>query len=403
MIKDYFIMATRNIRKRRLRSWLTLVGIFVAIATIFVLISLSLGLESAVEEQFRLLGTDKLFILPKGQLAGPGTGGAIQLTQDDLDTINKVRGIKESTYWIGDSAKIEFADQTRYVMAIGLDLETSDLFMESGSYKIEEGRKLKEGEKGSIMIGSQYKHNNFFKKPVQAGDKLTVNGQDFKVKGIFTSIGSPPDDKLVFMEESDFRELFSLDIRIDEIVTQVEPGYDVQEIADLVEKKLRKSRDVTEKTQDFTIFTMNQLLESFGVILNILTGFLLGIAGISLIVGGIGIANTMFTSVLERTKEIGIMKSVGAKNSDITLIFLMESGLLGLIGGIIGVILGIAIGQSIEYIAINQLGTTLLAVETPLWLILGSLAFAFLSGAISGTWPAYRASKIKPTEALRYE
>ena len=144
-------------------------------------------------------------------------------------------------------------------------------------------------------------------------------------------------------------------------------------------------------------------MESFGVILNIITAFLIGVAAISLLVGGIGIANTMYTSVLERTKEIGVMKSVGAKNSDITLIFLIESGLLGLVGGIIGIALGIAIGQFVEYIAINQLATTLLRVSTPAWLVVSCLLFAFLAGATSGTLPALRAAKIKPTDALRYE
>ena len=126
-------------------------------------------------------------------------------------------------------------------------------------------------------------------------------------------------------------------------------------------------------------------------------------AAISLLVGGIGIANTMYTSVLERTKEIGVMKSVGAKNSDITLIFLIESGLLGLVGGIIGIVLGVGIGQIVEYIAINRLGTTLLQVSTPFWLIISCLLFAFLAGAAFGTLPALRAAKINPTEALRYE
>lgn len=403
MISDYFTLAFRNIRKRKLRSWLTLVGIFISIATIFVLIALSLGLQGAVEEQFRLLGTDKFFIQPRGQLAGPGTGGAVELTQDDLDVVEKVTGVKELSPWTGASAKIEFNDEVRYVTVVGIDLETSDLFMETGAYKAEEGRVLKEGDQEDIMIGSQFKHNNLFKKPVTAGDKILINDHEFDVKGILNPIGNPGDDRLIYMSMEDFRPLFGIPERIDTIVVQVESGEDVQEVAEKTEKKLRSSRDVTEKTQDFTILTPEELLESFGTILNIITGFLLGVAGISLIVGGIGIANTMYTSVVERRKEIGVMKAVGAKNSDIILIFLIESGLLGLVGGIIGVILGIAIGKGIEYIAINQLGTTLLAVSFPVWLIVGCLAFAFLAGALSGTLPAMQASRVKPTEALRYE
>src|SRR3990167_3487203 len=99
MISDYFKLALRNLRKRRLRSWMTMVGIIISIATIFLLISLSLGLRGAVEEQFRLLGTDKFFIQPRGQSAGPGTEGAVMLTQADVDVVEKITGVKAVVYW----------------------------------------------------------------------------------------------------------------------------------------------------------------------------------------------------------------------------------------------------------------------------------------------------------------
>jgi putative ABC transport system permease protein len=138
-------------------------------------------------------------------------------------------------------------------------------------------------------------------------------------------------------------------------------------------------------------------------VLNMVQVFLIGIAAISLIVGGIGIMNTMYTSVLERTKEIGTMKAVGAKNSDILFIFLSESGLLGLIGGIMGVVLGLGISKTVEIIAVTSLNTTLLKAAVPGYLVIGCLSFAFLIGALSGTIPALTASKLKPADALRYE
>ena len=177
----------------------------------------------------------------------------------------------------------------------------------------------------------------------------------------------------------------------------------MKEVAERVERKLQKSRGVNDKTQDFTILTPEELLEDFRTILNIITGFLLGVATVSLIVGGIGIANTMYASVLERTKEIGIMKSVGAKNKDILMIFLFESALLGLVGGIIGIVLGFGISKGIEYIAIEFLATTLLQAAAPLYVIIFLLTFAFLSGAVFGALPAMRASKLNPVDALRYE
>ena len=111
----------------------------------------------------------------------------------------------------------------------------------------------------------------------------------------------------------------------------------------------------------------------------------------------------MYTSVLERTKEIGVMKAIGARNRDVLFIFLIESGLLGLVGGIIGVILGIGAVKSIEYIAFQQLGTKLLQAAIPIWLIVVCLLFAFLIGSISGSLPAWQASKTNVVDALRYE
>ncbi|MBX4212098.1 ABC transporter permease [Candidatus Pacearchaeota archaeon] len=403
MIGDYFSMAVKNVRKRRLRSWLTMLGIFISIATIFTLLSASLGLQGAVKEQFRILGTDKFFIQPKGQAAGPGSGGAVSLTTKDVDTIEKVPGVKTLSYSVYGSAEVIFQNQKRYFMVTGYPLDKADVFTELGAYKADEGRLLKQGDKGSVMIGSQYKYNALFKKPVSAGDTLTIQGKEFKVKGILQPIGNPGDDRNILMPIDDFNQIFNITDRVDAIFVQVEQGQDLKEVVARVERRLRSERGVTEKTQDFEISTPEELLASFGTVLNIITGFLLGISAISLLVGGIGIANTMYTSVIERTREIGTMKAIGAKNQDILFIFLIESGMLGLIGGIIGVVLGIGISKSLEYIAVHQLGTTLLKSATPAYLIIGCLLFAFLSGALSGLWPAWRATKIKPVDALRYE
>ena len=373
MISDYMLIALKNIRKRKLRAGLTLLGITISIATIFILISVSLGLQQAVEEQFRLLGTDKFFIQPRGQAAGPGTGGAVQLTEKDADVIKKVAGVKEISVWAASAAKIEIDDEIRFVTVVGIDLDTSDFFIETGAYQAEEGRVLEKGDTFDVMIGSQYKHNNFFSKPVTIRDAILINDVSFDVQGILEPIGNPGDDRLIYMPLEQFRELFNIKERIDTIVVQVEEQDKLKEISDSVERKLLKSRNVDEDTKDFTIFTPEELLASFGTILTIITAFLTGIAAISLLVGAIGIANTVYTSVLERTKEIGVMKAVGAQNKDILTIFLIESGLLGLVGGIFGVLLGVAVSKTIEYIAVHQLGTNLLKAAIPAYLIISRL------------------------------
>jgi len=403
MITDYFKLAIKNIRKRKLRSWLTLLGIFISVSIIFVLISLSLGLQLAVQEQFQSLGGDKFFVQPLGQFGGPGTGAAATLTTDDVDAIEKVSGVERVSYFVGGSAKVEFDNQVKYFPVYGMPKDGMQLYIESGSVKIDEGKLIDQSLTKEVMLGSDFKSGNVFDKPVKAGSKLLINGQEFKVKAIFQPIGNPSDDKNIIMEVEDFKAMFNTGNRVDYIIIQIKEGEDIKAVADAVDRKLMSERHLTEKTKDYTILTPEELLQSFTTILNIITYFLAGVAGISLLVGAIGIANTMYTSVLERTKEIGIMKSIGARNSDILLIFLIESGLIGMIGGIIGVGLGILFAKAVEFVAINQLNTTLLKAATPFYLIAGCIGFAFLIGAISGLLPARNASRVKIVDALRYE
>jgi len=404
MIKDYFILAFRNLLKRKLRTSLTLLGIFISIATIFMLISLSLGLQGAIEEQFRILGADKFFILPSvGFLGPPGSVGGVILTEDDVDVVKKVRGVKDFSYVVVANAEVEFSNEKKFLMVLGLPLENLDVWTESGAWATDKGKDLGEGDVGKLTLGSLYSEGKVFSKEIVPGNKLTINGEKFKVQGISKQIGNPGDDSAILMSLEDLRRLFDIPNRVDQIAIQVEEEKDLLIVAERVEKKLRNSRGLTEDTQDFDVLTPDELLESFGAILIIITGFLLSVAAISLLVGGIGIVNTMYTSVIERTKEIGTMKAIGAKNKDILMIFLIESGLLGLVGGIVGVGLGFSISKSIEYIAINSLNTTLLQAAAPAYLVIGCLMFGFLIGAISGTFPALQASKTNVVDAIRYE
>jgi len=405
MIKDYFRIAFRSLKERKARSILTVTGIFLAILTIFVLMSLSLGLNDFVNEQFEMLGTDKFFIQPRGQAGPPGAGGAVELTLDDVDIINKVKGVDIATYFVIGNAKIGFNEKTRYYMAIGLPAEEreAELIFEASDLEVEDGRFLKDTDSKKILIGYNYKYRDLFGKPVNAGDTIELNGVEFEVVGILGAVGNPGDDQQVYISFEDFNGLFDSGDRVDIIYAQVKLGEDINEVANRAERKLMNFRDVDEKTKDFTVSTPEELLEMFGNILNILTVFLIGIGLISIIVGGIGIANTMYTSVLERQKEIGTMKAIGAKNSDILLIFVIESGILGLFGGLIGVVGGIIIAKGIEYVVLVYFGSNMLRASLNPIIIIGSLGFAFFIGLISGVLPSYQASKLKPVDALRYE
>jgi putative ABC transport system permease protein len=405
MIEDYFIIANRNLNSRKLRSWLTLIGVIISIMIIFLLISLSFGLESAIKEQFRQLGTDKFYIEPKGQIGGSGTGTdtVVNFTKKDSEKVNRMRGIKEATYWALADAKIQNKKIIKYTKVAGIDA-SSKLFPESGFLRIEEGKLLDKRDIGKIVVGSQFRNYNYLGKDIKLGKKIEIQGVEFRIKGFLKTFGSPPDDRVIYMTIEDFRKVFpEKKDQISMIIAQIKDGEDINNVADMTEKKLRTFRNVDEDDQDFIILTPNELLETINNILNIITGFLLTIAAISLIVGSINIANTMYTSVLERTKEIGIQKAIGAKNSDILKIFSIEAGLIGLGGGIIGVLIGILIAKSIEFYTTNYLGIGLLQVYLSFNLIGGCLLFSFIVGLISGIFPAWGASKIKPAVALRYE
>lgn len=375
-----------------------MMGIFIGMAAVVSLISLGQGLESSINEQFESIGVDKLFIQSKGIFGAPTTE-VNPLTEKDLKIIENTNGVRDAVGLIIKAAKIEFNDEVRHFTIIGFEAEDA-LIEEVYNYDIEEGDKLRKGEKSKIVLGNAFLNSDIFGKDLKLRDKVLINDREFKVKGFYETFGNKPDDSTIYLPYDTIKELYEIDDEYSFLIAKVDG--DAEEVGEKIERKLRNERDVDEGNEDFTIQTPKEILESFNAILNILQIFLIGIASISLVVGGIGITNTMYTSVLERTKEIGVMKSIGATNSDILTIFLIESGMLGLLGGIIGVILGVGLSKLVEFGAAGA-GFSIIKVSFPLELIIGTLLFSFLVGSLSGAVPAYKASKLKPVDALRYE
>ena len=194
---------------------------------------------------------------------------------------------------------------------------------------------------------------------------------------------------------------FDIENDYDLVVVIVYEGENIIELQETIERTLRRDRDQNIGDEDFEVSSVQETLDGLNNILTTVQILLIGIAAISLIVGGIGIANTMYTAVLERRKEIGIMKAVGGTNKDVLILFLIESGLLGLTGGIIGLLLGIGISKTVEFAAFQYFGDSILKAIVPWYLIVGSLLFAFLVGAISGTLPARTASKMKIVDTFK--
>lgn len=406
MIKDYLKLPWREIRRRKLRSWLTLIGIFIGIVAIVSLITLGQGLENAITQQFQSLGSDNLLIYPKGNPFNAGlSNGAIKITEKDLEVVRDISEVTIATGMIYTTAGIEYNDNIRYAFVSGLPSEKDErkLIREAQSFDIMDGRFFEDGDKYKAVLGYEYSKESFMGKAVEVGDKVKINGYEFKVIGIMEKIGSPPDDQAAVTPIDTYQEIFDTGDEIGLIFAQTEVGEDPSEVAKEVEKSLREHRDVDEGEEDFTVETPEQLMESFSSILNIIQAVLIGIAGISLLVGGVGIMNTMYTAVLQRTREIGIMKALGARNSHIMWLFLIESGLYGLGGGILGSAIGIGFAKVVEKLFEVAVGPNFLSIEINIYLILATLIFSFIVGSLSGIAPAWQASRLKPVDALRYE
>jgi len=413
MMKDYFLMAISSIRHRSMRSWLTMIGIFVGIAAVVSLISVGQGMQTAIEAQFEDMGVNILLVQPLGAgFLTSGDDNPAQLTEEDEDRVKKTKGVLETAGFVFRSGRIDYKDDVNFQFISGLPSDDPDklrLAQKVNVLKIIEGRNLEPGDKFKAVAGYSYTiKDEVFPKVAGPGSKLKINGVGFEIIGILQKTGSPTDDKGLIIPLDVAEDVLEIpgeegNRNRDMIVAEISLGMDPEIVAESVHRHLMKFRNLDDGEEDFQVETADQLLGSFNSILAVVQAVLIGIAAISLLVGGIGITNTMYTAVLERTKEIGIMKAIGARNSDVLLIFLIESGTLGLIGGGLGVLIGYGISSMVTVALKSVMLDTYIQTFFPPWLIFGALGFSFIVGTLSGTLPAIQASKMNPVDALRYE
>ncbi len=342
-MKDYFLIAFGSLRKRFLRTSLTMLGIFIGIATVVALISLGQGMQDAINAQFASIGSDKVIV--QGASAGfgpPGQNTAGIVDKNDLEIVRKIQGVKRAAGRLLRSVNLEFEENTvtSFAASLSEDAEDGALIIEANNLRAEYGRMLKPSDSKKIMVGNHFWTIDHFGKPLEIGSKLYVNGEKFEIAGLLDKIGAGRDESII-MNEKDMRELLDEDEEFSAIFAQVNNGENPADVADRIIRIMRRDRNQKEGFEDFTVSTSEDLISSINVILGVVQAVFIGIALISLLVGGIGIMNTMYTSVLEQTSDIGVMKAIGAKNSDIMQIFVIESGLLGLSGGAIGILIGI--------------------------------------------------------------
>ena len=391
----------RNLAHRKGRSFLTILSIFIGIATIFIFISFGLGLYTYMNEFMEGSSADKVIIQAEG-IGAPGLDTTFKLEDKDLRAVEKTAGVYEASGAIFKVAEIEFRNEKKYVFIMGYD-PRNPLVMDIGDVEIGEGRSFRWGETTKIVLGYNYKiKDKIFSNEIKLNEKVEIQGKDMKVVGFYEAIGNPQDDSNIYVVEDAIEELFPNDtISYGMIVARVDPDK-IDWTVENIERKLRGVRDLEKGKEDFYVQSFADLIESYAGAMNLIIGFVILIALISILVSAVNTANTMVTSVLERTKEIGIIKAIGAKNSEVFGIFLFESAFLGVVAGTLGVLLGWGL-SSAGGIILDNLGWGFLAPVFPTSLFIGLILFAVVTGAISGAIPAWKASKTNIVDALRYE
>ncbi|RLG13854.1 ABC transporter permease [Candidatus Pacearchaeota archaeon] len=401
-IRDYLVFVIKNFSRRKLRGMLTIIGIVIGIMAVVTLISLTQGMQDAITYQFEKLGSNRIIISAGGLSLGP-LGSELttsKLEEKDVKAVERILGVEKVLGILIKTSRIDFKKETKYlsVFAVSTDEESIKVLNDVSFFQIEKGRSINSNDRYSADIGKKVSEDVFDKK-ILVGDSIKIEGREFNVVGVRKKAGTGVHDFVIKISLDDAREIFNKSEEYDMIIVIAKENIDIGKLAEDIKKELRKSRNVEEGEEDFSVQTPEQVVDIFRQILSIIQIILVGIAAISLVIGGVGIMNTMFTSVLERTKEIGIMKAIGAKSSQILVLFLIESGIIGLLGGSIGIVLGLLIGKTVQLIADN-FGVVLIPSMSVI-LIFGALLFSFLVGSISGVFPALQAARLKPIEAIR--
>jgi putative ABC transport system permease protein len=421
-LKKSLHLALNILFHSKLRSWLTIIGIIIGIAAVVVIVSISQGSQQELENRLGSLGADILTITSGASRAmGAGFGGGDfpgggestsstvvkNLTAKDVIVIKSVSNVKYVMGSVSGRADVIYSTKTaKDTNCQGVDIS---VWKEITTSKLSSGRFLTTGDNYAVVIGYNTA-NSVFGKEIPLNSKIIIEGKSFNVVGILeegSNIYIPIDVARTLLEDIGRDEFSSISVKIEDVELS-------NETVTAITKKLMLSRGIlTEKDKDFSVSSPLSMQETMSSTMSTMSLFLGAIAAISLLVGAIGIANTMFTSVLEKTREIGIMKAIGAKNRDILSIFLLNSGLIGLIGGLGGIIVGFLSSTAISTAAGISTSTTGMgrggfsnffssSVVTP-QIVIGVLFFSILVGMVAGIIPAIRASKMSPVDALRYE
>ena len=386
--------ALQDINSQGIRGKLTVLGLVIGIASIFMLISLGQSLESSVQQQFETLGTQTLIVLPgKGFV----DTAFVKLGKNDAKHIEDLVGVEFAAEIYFKPLQIRHGTERKTALVVGVEADKMDRFGSLNILNVDKGRVFGPKEKFAAIAGKSFSENAF-KETLVPKQKVEIEGKKFDITGI----NAKPDntfasffDNAVLINKDTLNEITPETIYPLRIFVKVADGVDAEEVKTRIERRLEKDHGA----EDFRVLNAKQLAETATDVLSVAQIFLVGIAFISLLVGAIGIMNTMLMAVTERTKEIGIMKAVGATDRQVLAMFLTESALIGFFGGLIGVILGSLMFLGLAFAA-GYAGFDLPA-NINIGLALAAMLFSAIIGMLSGTIPSLQAAKLDPVEAIR--
>jgi putative ABC transport system permease protein len=402
-------IALRSISANKLRAGLTMLGIIIGVMAVIAMLSIGQGMQNTVTGQISSIGTNLLFIRP-GNTQSAGVRqqeSAATLTREDANALLNVANVVAVAPEINGMAQVAYLGNNAVSRLIGVTPEYQDAM----NANVANGEFISAANVSAnsmvVVLGSQIAQT-LFDTADPVGQTIRINAQNFRVVGVMEAKGGTGfnnTDTQIYVPittaasrltgNNRFRGgnvVSVINVKITDTNVQADV---VQDISDILRERHR-----IQFEDDFSIQSQQDILNTLTQVTDAFTIFLGGIAGISLIVGGIGIMNIMLVSVTERTREIGIRKAIGARKRDILIQFLTEAMALSLVGGLIGVLLGAIIARFISGI---QLGTTTVQTAVGIDSVILAITFSLGVGLFFGIYPANRAASLHPIEALRYE
>ncbi|MFP3904449.1 MAG: ABC transporter permease [Armatimonadota bacterium] len=380
------------------RSLLTMLGVIIGVAAVIIVVAIGEGLKADTINRIQSMGSNFLTVRPGGS-RGPGPSSRPgRITDEDVAALEKgLTNIKAFAPTVSSNVPLKYRNVTHSTSLTGT---TPDWWI-ANAFEIVHGRFFDQSDIKSrarvAVIGHEVVHELFYGRPM-IGEQIRVDGIPFEVIGILKEKGGGwgnPDDQIV-MPISTARQRIVGNRDPSRVYVSAKTSHDVETVKKQIEQMLDRRHRVTEETRDYRIHDQAEILETVTETTRQITLFVAGIALVSLLVGGVGIMNIMLVSVTERTREIGIRKAVGARQSDILAQFLIESVMLSVLGGLIGMAIGFG-GSA-------ALGDTLgWPTVVPLWSVLVSVLFSGAVGVFFGWYPARKAAMLDPIECLRYE